>query len=68
MTTLRLPLKKLVCNNEFYPRNKPDWVTVHKYAQAMKSGARFPPIIITKYKDQYTVIDVCHSQILKRGF
>jgi len=33
-------------DEELYPRHKMNWMTVYRYAEAMKAGAVFPPIVV----------------------
>ncbi len=39
---------------------KADWLTAHQYAEAMKTGAKFPPIDVTKFNGKWIVIDGWH--------
>lgn len=43
-----------------YPRNKVSWFAVYKYKQAMKTGAEFPPIDVSKNNGNYFLIDGKH--------
>ena len=55
-----IPVKKIINNKEVYPRNSQDWKVAYKYAESMKAGAQFPPILVTKYNGQYLVVDGWH--------
>jgi len=46
METKIIEIKKAICDKEMYPRNLVDWVTSYRYAKAMQSGAKFPPITV----------------------
>ena len=39
-------ISELVLDNELYPRNAMDWITSLRYSEAMKSGAKFPSIVV----------------------
>jgi len=41
-------------------RGSPWWVHVHAYAEEMKAGAEFPPILVGKYLDRLIVVDGYH--------
>lgn len=43
-----------------YPRAGHDWRTSYDYAQSMKSGAVFPPVILAKYNNQLILVDGKH--------
>lgn len=58
-------VKDIVHNDKCYPRLNKDWLTAYKYAEAMKSGADFPPITVTLRKrivgkGKYLLIDGWH--------
>jgi len=53
-------LDDLVLNEKYYPRVKVNWLTVLNYAESLKAGAKFPPITVTKWEDQYIVVDGFH--------
>ncbi len=46
METKIIQIEKAICDKEMYPRNLVDWMTTYRYAKAMKSGAKFPPITV----------------------
>lgn len=41
-------------------RGSPWWANVHAYAQEMKAGAKFPPIMIGEYEGRLIVVDGYH--------
>jgi len=43
-----------------YPRSMVDWRTTYKYYLALRSGAEFPLIVITKLNGRYIVVDGVH--------
>ena len=62
-----LKIEELVFEEEFYPRMQVDWMTVHRYAEAMKIGNEFPPITVCHWKGKWFVIDGWHrAQAYKR--
>ncbi len=46
METKIIEIEKAICDKEMYPRNLVDWVTSYRYAKAMQSGSKFPPITV----------------------
>tara|TARA_Y100000310_G_scaffold341019_1_gene438817 strand:+ start:13611 stop:14285 length:675 start_codon:yes stop_codon:yes gene_type:complete len=52
--------KEIVLDDELYPRYSHDWQTAYDYSQSMKLGAKFPPIIVGKFKDKYYLVDGRH--------
>jgi hypothetical protein len=50
----------LVFDSELYPRMKVAWFTAYSYAQAMRSGKDFPPIIVGVLKGKKYVVDGWH--------
>lgn len=50
----------LVFDSELYPRMKVAWFTAYSYAQAMRSGKEFPPIIVGVLKGKRYVVDGWH--------
>lgn len=47
-------------DKKYYPRTKWYWQTSYKYSQAMKSGAKFPPIEVAKLRRTYYLVDGRH--------
>lgn len=41
-------------------RDGPWWANVHAYAEEMKSGATFPPILVGLYEGRYIIVDGYH--------
>jgi hypothetical protein len=46
MSTIELPLDKIRLDGGTQSRAQIDWVTVQEYADAMRAGATFPPIVV----------------------
>ena len=46
METKIIEIEKAICDKEMYPRNLVDWMTSYRYAKAMQSGSKFPPITV----------------------
>ena len=55
-----VPIESIVIDNELYPRVSTNWMTIYKYSQAMNAGAKFPPIILAKYKGKNILVDGRH--------
>jgi len=50
----------LKVRQDIYPRSTVDWRTVLQYAEAMRAGAKFPPIIVAPIEGAMTVVDGVH--------
>ena len=57
MVLKTVSLKKLDWDQGNYPREDPDVETISVYAQALRSGSKFPPILVVKDDDGYTIVD-----------
>ena len=55
-----LKISELEFESEIYPRMKVGWQTAYQYAQAMKAGSEFPPILVGSLNRKYHVIDGWH--------
>lgn len=55
-----VPLTDVYFDSELYPRTGTYWQTYFVYSQAMKSGARFPPIVLALYKGKKYLVDGKH--------
>lgn len=55
-----LSVKELMWDKNFYPRMQMDWLTAYKYADAMRAGAKFPPIVVIRRNGGYLLIDGWH--------
>jgi len=55
-------VKTLKVREDTYPRSTVDWRTVLQYAEAMRAGAKFPPIVVAPIEGAMTVVDGVHRQ------
>lgn len=55
-----LRIKQIIFDTKLYPRTQPDWMTSYSYSEAMKSGAKFPPIVVAQYENKYLLVDGKH--------
>ncbi len=55
-----LDIKQIVFDEELYPRGSFDWKTAYSYSQAMKTGAKFPPIYVGFLDGSYVLMDGKH--------
>lgn len=53
-------LENIILDDEIYPRSFTDFRTVGTYAEAMRAGAEFPPLVIAKYEDVHYLLDGWH--------
>ena len=60
METKIIQIEKAICDKEMYPRNLVDWVTSYRYAKAMQSGSKFPPITVASSWGKFLVVDGFH--------
>ena len=58
-------LSELTLPEEIYPRvrGEPWWANVHVYAEEMKAGAKFPPILVGQIDDLKIVVDGYHRYL-----
>ena len=64
-------IKSIVIDEELYPRNTYNWQIVYDYAKSMEVGAKFPKIVVAKYRNVYILVDGRHrieaiKQLLKK--
>lgn len=55
-----LKISELIFDSNLYPRMKTSWLTAYQYAQAMRSGSTFPPIMVGLFEGKHHVIDGWH--------
>lgn len=55
-----IPINKVKIEKETYPRISVDWITCARYYNALKSGAKFPPIIVAQIDKEYFLVDGAH--------
>lgn len=58
-------LNELTLPEDIYTRARgtPWWANVHVYAEEMKAGAQFPPILVGQLEDQLIVVDGVHRYL-----
>lgn len=66
MKTQVLKIAGLKFDPELYPRLKVGWLTAYQYAQAMKAGSVFPPIVAGRFSGQLYVVDGWHRVEAKK--
>ncbi len=55
-----LSLKTINVEPTIHPRNSIFWHTSYNYYLAMRSGAKFPAVTVTKIQDKYILVDGVH--------
>lgn len=55
-----LKVEDITLINELYPRERVNWMTTYKYSEAMKSGSKFPPIVVAFLNKKYVLVDGWH--------
>jgi len=55
-----ISIESLKLDPELYPRFHTNWITVYSYAEAMKTGAKFPPVLVGEYENKLYLIDGWH--------
>ena len=53
-------LNEVFFDEELYPRSKYSWQTAYDYAQSMRVGAKFPPIILALFNNKKYLVDGKH--------
>mgnify|MGYP001604973331 CR=1 FL=1 len=55
----QLDMDEVSWEREYYPRseNCPNWQAVYQYQQAMRAGTKFPPILVGRKDNGYSIID-----------
>jgi 23S rRNA maturation-related 3'-5' exoribonuclease YhaM len=59
-------IKDLVFDEEIYPRMEVNWITAYSYAQAMRTGSIFPPIVVGIFDGKQYVVDGFHRAEAKK--
>lgn len=52
-----LRLSEITIDESIYPRERVDWITVYKYQEALKAGAKFPPLVVGRDVDRFVLLD-----------
>ncbi len=67
-----MKIADLEMDMRYYPRMKTDWFQNYIYSQAMKAGAKFPPIAVARFGGKNKVVDGWHRvearKILKEEY
>jgi len=71
LTKLKIvKVKSVITDEKYYPRDGWNFQTAYTYAQAMRAGAKFPPIVVAMIEDKYLLVDGKHrieaKKILKQ--
>lgn len=66
MKTKLLKISELAFDSNLYPRMKVGWLTAYQYAQAMRAGSIFPPILVGRLKGKLYVVDGWHRLEAKK--
>jgi len=56
----KVNIKEVFFDEELYPRSKYSWQTAYDYAQSMRVGAKFPPIILALLNGKKYLVDGKH--------
>lgn len=56
----KVELKEITFDEELYPRSGYNWQTTYDYSESMKSGAKFPPILLALFKGKKFLVDGKH--------
>jgi len=62
-----LKLDEVIIDEKLYPRMGANYFIVSRYYNAMKTGAKFPPIVVAKTARGYILIDGRHRLDATRG-
>lgn len=55
-----LKIREIVVESKLYPRIESDSETSKRYAEAMESGADFPPVVVAEKNKKYYLVDGKH--------
>lgn len=66
-----LDVNEINLDKDIYPRVDTFWVTVYAYADSMKTGSKFPPVVVTELDNKFVLVDGWHrfeaqAKLLKR--
>lgn len=59
-------VKDVITDKDYYPRAEWNHLTAYSYAQAMRAGAKFPPIVVAKINGQLILVDGKHRLEAKK--
>ena len=57
---MKIPIENIIIDEELYPRNGPNWLTIYQYAEAMASGSTFPPVVVGRKHKTLVLLDGRH--------
>ena len=55
-----IKISDLTLDKSIYPRKTTSWYNVNSYAEAMRTGAEFPPIVVAKFENKKYLVDGWH--------
>lgn len=55
-----LDIKSIKFDKKLYPRENYAWQSAYSYAQSMRAGAKFPPILVAQMGKEYVLVDGKH--------
>jgi hypothetical protein len=55
-----IPIENIVLDEELYPRNQYFWQTAYDYSESMKTGVKFPPVVVAKMGNAFILVDGKH--------
>jgi ParB-like chromosome segregation protein Spo0J len=65
-----IQIEDVVFDEKLYPRNNYFWQTAYDYSESMKTGVKFPRIVVAKIGNAFVLVDCKHrleaSKILKQ--
>lgn len=59
-TIQKIEIAKIKVDEDLYPRTQMNWQTAYDYAQSMRAGAKFPPIVVALFKGSFILVDGNH--------
>lgn len=66
----KIRIEDIYFDEELYPRSNVNWQTSYIYSDAMKTGIKFPPIVIAKFNNKNYLVDGKHrieaNKLLKK--
>ena len=55
-----IEINKIIRDDRYYPRLRPNWLTIYSYRQALQTGSIFPPIDVADDNGMVILIDGAH--------
>ena len=53
----KVDLNEICFDEELYPRSQYHWAVAYDYAQSIRAGSVFPPIVLAMYKNKKILVD-----------